>query len=109
MSRTERHRTRAVAGQGIADPLLGGIELSEWRLVGPGLAALIVALALRFRLWRARIQEFLAEWLGLQNNALLQLALFHTLFNALGVLLFMPWHRQLAARLEPLAGPAPKT
>jgi hypothetical protein len=33
--------------------------------VGPGLAALIVALALRFRLSRARIQEFLGEWLGL--------------------------------------------
>jgi len=48
------------------DPLLAGIELSEWRLVGPGLAALIVALALRFRLSRARIQEFLAEWLGLE-------------------------------------------
>ena len=60
------HVTRAVAGQGIVDPLLGGIELGEWRLVGPGLAALIVALALRFRLARARIQEFLAEWLGLE-------------------------------------------
>ncbi|MCO5760664.1 MAG: IS66 family transposase, partial [Chromatiaceae bacterium] len=46
------HRTRAVAGQGVVDPLLAGIELSEWRLVGPGLAALIVALALRFRLSR---------------------------------------------------------
>jgi hypothetical protein len=34
--------------------------------VGPGLAALIVALALRFRLSRARIQEFLGEWLGLE-------------------------------------------
>ena len=60
------HRTRAVAGQGVVDPLLAGIELSAWRLVGPGLAALIVALALRFRLSRARIQEFLADWLGLQ-------------------------------------------
>ncbi len=59
------HRTRAVAGQGEVDPLLAGIELSEWRLVGPGLAALIVALALRFRLSRARIQEFLDQWLGL--------------------------------------------
>ena len=59
------HRTRAVAGHGGVDPLLAGIELNEWRLVGPGLAALIVALALRFRLSRARIQEFLAEWLGL--------------------------------------------
>ena len=58
------HRTRAEAGQGVVDPLLAGIALSEWRLVGPGLAALIVALALRFRLSRARIREFLREWLG---------------------------------------------
>ena len=48
----------------MVDPLLAGIALSEWRLVGPGLAALIVALALRFRLSRARIREFLSEWLG---------------------------------------------
>jgi transposase len=54
-----------MAGQGVVDPLLAGIELSEWRLVGPGLAALIVALAYRFRLSRARIREFLGEWLGL--------------------------------------------
>jgi transposase len=60
------HRTRAEAGHGEVDPLLAGVELSEWRLVGPGLAALLVALALRFRLSRARIQEFLDEWLGLK-------------------------------------------
>jgi O6-methylguanine-DNA--protein-cysteine methyltransferase len=48
------------------DPLLVGVELSAWRLVGPGLAVLIVALALRFRLSRARIQEFLREWLGVE-------------------------------------------
>src|SRR5512144_357098 len=59
------HHTRAEAGHGVVDPGLAGIELSEWRLVGPGLAALIVALALRFRLSRARIQEFLGEWLRL--------------------------------------------
>lgn len=59
------HRTRAVAAQRAVDPLLAGIELSEWRLVGPALAGLIVALALRFRLSRARIQEFLGEGLGL--------------------------------------------
>ena len=59
-------RTRAVASQGAVDPLLAGVELSEWRLVGPGLAVLIVALALRFRLSRARIQEFLREWLGVE-------------------------------------------
>jgi hypothetical protein len=39
--------------------------LSEWRLVGPGLAALIVCLAYRMRLSRARTQEFLSDWLGL--------------------------------------------
>lgn len=42
------------------------IWLSEWRLVGPGLAALIVCLAYRMRLSRARIQEFLSDWLGLE-------------------------------------------
>ena len=60
------HRTRAEPGHGVVDPLLAGIELGEWRLVGPGLAALIVALAYRFRLSRARIREFLGEWLGLK-------------------------------------------
>lgn len=59
------HRTRAVAGQGAVDPLLAGIKLSEWRLVGPGLATLIVALTWRFRLSRARTREFLADWLGM--------------------------------------------
>jgi transposase len=59
------HWSRAAVGHGVVDPLLARIELSEWRLVGPGLAALIVALALRFRLSRARIQEFLGAWLGL--------------------------------------------
>jgi hypothetical protein len=33
-------------------------------LVGPGLATLIVALSLRFRMSRARIQEFLWTWRG---------------------------------------------
>ena len=60
------HHNRAVAGQGEVDPLLAGVELSEWRVVGPGLAGLIVALSLRFRRSRARIQEFLREWLGLE-------------------------------------------
>ncbi|MFZ1642014.1 MAG: IS66 family transposase, partial [Candidatus Contendobacter sp.] len=60
------HHTRAEAGRGEVDPLLAGVELSEWRVVGPGLAGLIVALSLRFRLSRARIQEFLGEWLGVE-------------------------------------------
>jgi phosphate:Na+ symporter len=41
----------------------------------------------------------LATPLGLGANSLLQLALFHSLFNAMGVLLFWPWQTQLAARL----------
>ena len=60
------HHTRAAPGRGEGDPLLAGVELCEWRVVGPGLAGLIVALSLRFRLSRARIQEFLCEWLGVE-------------------------------------------
>jgi transposase len=40
--------------------------ISEWRLVGPGLAALIVCLALRFRLSRKRIAEFVFDWLAIE-------------------------------------------
>jgi hypothetical protein len=60
------HRTRARPGQGEVDPTLEGVALREWRLVGPGLATLIVALSLRFRLSRARIREFLDVWLGVR-------------------------------------------
>jgi hypothetical protein len=60
------HHTRVVPGRGEVDPLLSGVELSEWRLVGPGMAALIVALTFRFRLSRARVREFLEDWLGLK-------------------------------------------
>ena len=38
----------------------------EWRLVGPGLSALIVCLAYRMRLSRQRIVEFLWDWFGIQ-------------------------------------------
>ncbi len=43
--------------------------------------------------------QAIAEPLGWANNALIQLALFHTLFNSLGILLFWPWQRQLADAL----------
>nr|WP_239482239.1 Na/Pi symporter [Pseudomonas insulae] len=43
---------------------------------------------------------WLVKWLtaqvGIGDNSLLQLALFHTLFNAGGVLLFWPWQARLA-------------
>ena len=42
------------------------VEITEWHLVGPTLVALIVSLAMRMRLSRKRIQEFLADWLGVK-------------------------------------------
>jgi hypothetical protein len=60
------HHTRAQPAQGEVAPELGPVAVREWRLVGPGLATLIVALSLRFRLSRARILEFLHDWLGIQ-------------------------------------------
>lgn len=42
------------------------IPRTEWRLVGPGLAAMIVCLAYRMRLSRTHIQEFLYDWLGIE-------------------------------------------
>jgi transposase len=42
----------------------GLVDLGGFRLVGPGLASLIVALALRYRLSRGRIREFPGDWLG---------------------------------------------
>jgi len=41
------------------------VAMSEWHLVGPLLASLIICLSLRMRLSRLRIQEFLQDWLGI--------------------------------------------
>jgi hypothetical protein len=41
------------------------VALSEWHLAGPTLVAFICALTQRMRLSRARVREFLADWLGL--------------------------------------------
>ena len=60
------HDTRARPGEGLVEDVrLGAVTLSEWRLVGPALATLIVALPLRFRLSHRRIRECLHDWLGL--------------------------------------------
>ncbi|QQO57539.1 MAG: hypothetical protein N838_33490 [Thiohalocapsa sp. PB-PSB1] len=57
--------TPARAGTGaVEDPSLEPVAWSEWRLVGPGLASLIVALRLRFRMSYRRIRECLHDWLG---------------------------------------------
>ena len=41
-------------------------ELTEWRLVGPMLASLIVSLAFRSHMSRLHIKEFLRDWLGIR-------------------------------------------
>lgn len=47
----------------------------------------------------AWLSHWLMSGLGAGNNTLLQLAMFQTLFNIIGVLLFWPWQRQLEALL----------
>ncbi len=42
------------------------VELTEWHLIGPMLMSLICCLALRMRLSRRRIREFLGDWLHLR-------------------------------------------
>ena len=41
------------------------VDLTEWHLVGPMLVSLICCLALRMRMSRSKIIEFLWDWLGL--------------------------------------------
>ena len=57
------HVTRTEPGRCPHEPLWQ-VGLSEWSLVGPQLASLIVCLSLRMRLSRRSIQEFLHDWLG---------------------------------------------
>ena len=58
------HCTRAEPG-GASAEAGWSVALTEWHLAGPLLVTFICALALRQRLSRARIQEFLYDWLGL--------------------------------------------
>jgi hypothetical protein len=58
------HLTRAAPADG-GEEEGWTVALSERHLAGPMLVALICALSLRMRLSRRRIQEFLADWLGL--------------------------------------------
>ena len=62
------HATVASPGVGLHSQIEGrkrDLQLSERCLVGPTLAIFIAALALRFRLSRLKVQEFLLGWLGL--------------------------------------------
>jgi len=56
------HWTRAEPGRCMSEEGWT-VELTEWHLVGPTLVSLICALNLRLRCSRARIREFLHDWL----------------------------------------------
>ena len=60
------HVTQATPLRQPPDSLLPGVALSQWRLIGASLAALIVCLSFRMRLSRPRIREFLHDWLGIK-------------------------------------------
>jgi hypothetical protein len=60
------HCTREAPRRCEDDALWEQVQLSEWRLVGETLCALIIALSYRSRMSRARVQEFLYDWLGLK-------------------------------------------
>jgi hypothetical protein len=60
------HVTQAKPWRAGADDDWVNTDLTEWRLVGPHLAAMITMLALRMRLSRARIQEFFKVFFGLE-------------------------------------------
>ena len=73
-----------------------GQRLALAHVLFNGVTALLALLLLVPLTWTMRTLAGLA---GFGDNALLQLALFHTLFNAGGVALFWPWQEQLAALL----------
>ena len=58
------HVTRTEPGR-CAEETGWTVALTEWQLVGPTLVSLMVCLSLRMRMSRARIQEFLQDWLDL--------------------------------------------
>jgi hypothetical protein len=58
------HWSRALPGR-CDDEATWTVKLSEWHLAGPTLVAFICALTQRMRLSRAKVREFLSDWLGL--------------------------------------------
>ncbi len=59
------HRTREDPYRAPADSSWEAVALTHWRLVGPMLCALVMALTYRSRMSRVRVREFLLEWLGI--------------------------------------------
>ncbi|MCC0179461.1 IS66 family transposase [Waterburya agarophytonicola K14] len=63
------HQTKSKPGVGITSRVEGrtrDLKLTEYVLVGSSLATLIASLGIRYRLSRAKILEFLFDWLGVE-------------------------------------------
>ena len=64
------HINQTHPGRCQSEDLWEKVELTEWRLIGGNplgaLASFIICLSLRMRQSRARVQEFLASWLGIE-------------------------------------------
>ena len=63
------HQSKSQPGVGITSTVEGrtrDLKLTEYVLVGSNLASLIASLGARYRLSRAKIQEFLFDWLGVK-------------------------------------------
>lgn len=87
----------STAVAGILGGNRAGQQLALAHALFNGLTSLVTLVLLSPLTW---LTQWLAVPLGLADNRLLQLALFHSLFNAFGVLLFWPWQRQLVGLLE---------
>ena len=60
------HHTREEPYRAPKEELWEEVGLTHWRLVGPMLCAMILALTYRSRMSRQRVREFLLDWLGIQ-------------------------------------------
>ena len=72
MAWSHQSDTAARPGKGLVSILAGrkqNLQLSEASLVGPPLATFIAALAVRYRLSRAKIAELLVTWFGVRLSA----------------------------------------
>jgi IS1 family transposase len=63
------HHTKALPGFGYVSVVSGrskDLQLQEYGLVGPMLVTFIASLAVRYRMSRPKIQEFLLEWVSVE-------------------------------------------
>lgn len=74
----------------------GGQRLALVHVLFNGLTGVVTLLLLTPLAW---LSQWLMSGLGSSSNTLLQLAMFQTLFNVIGVLLFWPWQQRLEVLL----------